>query len=484
MLGDLEPHFRDLYGNLRVADAIDVLVFAIIVYGGFTWFRRARSRFVMLGVVTLVAMYAAARILDLALTLVLFQAGITVALVALVVIFQEEIRRAFEQLGNPGRLRKTRREDESTRWVDDVVASATSMSRSRTGALIVFKGREPLDRHLRGGTELDGRTSRPLLLSIFDSSSPGHDGAVIVDGGWIRSFGVHLPLSTHIAGDEQFGTRHTAALGLSEASDALVLVVSEERGEISLAKDGKLEKIDSASELRARLRSFLLAFAPQRNGSRWRSLTSNLAPKMLSLVVAMVTWVLVVGPQGEHVGRSFRVPVTLLDAPPSYMLDQPRPFDVLVTLSGSERAFRKLDPAALSVTVGAGSIRSGAQLVRVGQESIELPKGLVLQRIDPDTITIVAHETLVRSFPIRAPTEGKLPDGLKLVAVRTEPNEVRLVVRKSDAGTFARVDTETVELGDVAETTSVTRGLSIPPGARLEANAPAKVRVIVEVAPK
>ena len=472
---------RDLWANLRIADVIDVLVVSVIVYAGMSWFRRSRTRFVMLGIVTLVGVYVIARVLDLTLTLVLFQAGITVALVALVVIFQEEIRRAFERLGNPRTLRRQRSEEATQRWVDDLVSAVMTMARSRTGALIVFKGREPLDRHLRGGTVLDGRISEPLLLSIFDSSSLGHDGAVLIEDGWVRSFGRHLPLSTHIAGGEHFGTRHAAALGLSESSDALVLVVSEERGEISLASDGKLTRIDSASELGTRLRDFLGSVAPKVRASPVRTLTRNLAPKMLSLLIAVVTWIVVVGPQGERVGRTYRVPVSLRDAPQSYMLDRPRPSDVLVTLTGSERAFRRLEPEALVAAIEAKSIRPGAQRVRLGQESIDLPRGLVLERIDPDVVTLVAHETMTRAFPVHAATEGQLANGLKLKSVRAEPEKINLVVRKSDLGTFHRVDTEPIVLDGIAESTSLWRGVSIPPGTRLEAGQPSSVRVVVTV---
>lgn len=472
---------HDLWGSLRVADAIDVTIFAVILYGGFAWFRQARTRFAMLGVAALVALYALARSLDLTLTLVLFQASITVALLALVVIFQEEIRHAFERLGNPRALRSIPPSD-ARPWVLDVVACAGKMAHDRTGALIVFKGKDVLDRHIRGGNDLDGRVSQPLLFSIFDSSSPGHDGAVLVDNGWVRRFGVHLPLSTHIAGNENFGTRHTAAIGLTERCDALVVVVSEERGEISVAREGKLNKLSSMSELEKLLLDFLSAVTPKQGSSPWRTWTRNLAPKLLALLIAVVTWVVVVGPQGESVGRSYRVPVTLRQTPSEFMLDQPRPPDVLVTLSATERAFRRLDPASLVITINAADIRPGAQLVRVGQQDLNLPRGITLHRIDPDGISLVAHETMVRDYPIRASTEGKLGDGLKLARIRTEPAEVTLVVRKSAMGTFARVETEPVDLSEVRNTSTLTRGLSIPPGARLETGENPSVRVIVELA--
>ncbi len=483
MLTSLGTFARDLWSNLRPVDALDVIFVATFVYALLTWLRRSRSRFVMLGVVTLVAIYAVARWLDLALTLVLFQAGITVALLALVIIFQEEIRRAFEQLGNPRALRSTRTDKPSTQWVDDVVATSMRLARSKTGALVVFPGRDPLDRHLQGGTELEGKVSLPLLMSIFDTSSPGHDGAVVLDGGWVRRFGAHLPLSTRISGEEPFGTRHTAALGLSERCDALVLVVSEERGEVSLAKDGRLEKVAAASELRTRLTSFLDQVVPAHTSSAALGWVRRLPAKILSVIVAAVVWVLVVGPQGESVGRTHRVPVVLRHAPASFMLDQPRPSDVLVTLAATERGFRRLDPASLAVTVNAADIRPGSQQIRLGQQDIELPRGITLHRIAPDTITIVAHETVTKAFPIRVLTEGKLPPAWKLANLRTEPAQVKLVVRKSDVGTFVRVETEPVDLGAIKGASVLSSELSIPPGTRLDAGEPAAVRVVVEVTP-
>lgn len=476
-----ESYFSNLWHNLRVADAVDVVVFAFFIYVGLAWFRKARSRFVMLGIVTMIALYAAARILDLALTLMFFQAGITVALVAIVVIFQEELRRTFERLGNPKALR-ARRQTGTEPWIDDVVASAATMAKARTGALIVFAGEEPLDRHLQGGTALGGQVSTALILSIFDSSSPGHDGAVVIEHGLIRLFGAHLPLSTDISGGEPFGTRHTAAIGLSERSDALVLVVSEERGEISFARDGRLEKVDGMAAVRTRINEFLRSAAPVRRPLAW--LTSNLAPKILAVAAAIVTWIVVVGPEGESASRSYHVPITLRHAPAALMLEQPRPASVLVTLSGTERAYRALDPASLMVNVDAEKIHSGAQRVELGQADLELPRGLLLHRIDPDFITIVAHETLKKDYPIHTPTTGSLPAGLRLASVTTKPERVELVVRKRDVGTFQRVETAPIELGEIDKTLTLSRSMSVPSGARLEEGVDPTVLVTVEVVRK
>jgi DNA integrity scanning protein DisA with diadenylate cyclase activity len=129
------------------------------------------------------------------------------------------------------------------------------------GALIVIPGRESIERHTEGGIEIDARLSEPLLLSLFDPNSPGHDGAVVIQGSRISAFAVHLPLSTVPAGR---GTRHAAALGLAERCDALCVVVSEERGTISLAREGAIRPIANEAQLAGDLPQLSLRMLPER----------------------------------------------------------------------------------------------------------------------------------------------------------------------------------------------------------------------------
>src|SRR5699024_8867990 len=128
----------------------------------------------------------------------------------------------------------------------DIIAEAASkMADEKTGALIVIRGNDQWDRHIHGGIKLEGEISLPFLLSIFNPESPGHDGAVLLEDHEITRFGVHLPLSTNLNRQLTSGTRHAAALGMSEHCDALVVVVSEERGVISVAQAGHLFEVDT-----------------------------------------------------------------------------------------------------------------------------------------------------------------------------------------------------------------------------------------------
>jgi uncharacterized protein (TIGR00159 family) len=475
----------DLWTNLRATDVIDVVVVTAFVYAAIKWFRRARSRFVLIGIALLALLYGVARALSLALTLALFQAGITVALVAVVVIFQEEIRRAFERIATTRPLPRRRNAPKSLQGLDAFVEAVSTLARSRTGALIVFKGREPLDRHLSGGIVLEGHPSPQLLLSIFDASSPGHDGAVIVEGGFVRAFGAHLPLSTRVPSDARYGTRHTAALGLSECSDALVVVVSEERGTTSIAHDGALRAVESSVTLRKRLETHLRALQSDEEAAWWWSaLSRNLGAKAFAFAIALATWVLMVGQQGTVVARSYTVPVTYRDVPAAIQLEQPNPMDVRVTLAGSDRAFQHLDTDTLAAAVDTKNVRPGAQRIRLDARNLQLPDGLTLHSIDPDFITLVAHPTVVRRLPVRPRTSGQLPAGVWLKSIKVNPETVQFILKKSESGNTKSVSTEWVELDGVKTTKVVDIALTVPQDARLADGEPSAVQVTLEVLPR
>ena len=247
---------QEALAELRWADLADVLIVATVIYAIVSWLRRTQAALVALGIGMLGAIYLAARGFELHLTTWAFQGAFAVSLFVLVVVFQEELRQAFEGLAA---WAVGRRSDPQPRLdTRDVLCTTLfELARDKLGALIVLPGRQLLDRHLQGGIPLDGRLSRELLLSLFDPHSHGHDGAVIVENRRVSQFGVHLPLTRSPEQTGGGGTRHAAALGLAERSDALTIVVSEERGEVSVAWRGRLSKVADPKALRALVEKFL-----------------------------------------------------------------------------------------------------------------------------------------------------------------------------------------------------------------------------------
>ena len=222
-----------LLKEIGFSGLLDIAVVTLVIYTFLIALKRTnRSRLIFAGIVILGLLYLAARKLNLLLTVSLLQGFFAVILVALVVIFQEDLRYFFEQVaarfferGFP--LYKRKRTRPPRQEVEILARTLGDLAREKIGALVVIRGKDPIARHLDGGVEVKGLLSEPLLKSIFDPHSIGHDGAVIIDGQLIERLGCHLPLSKNFEKLPRSGTRHAAALGLSELSDALCLVVSE-----------------------------------------------------------------------------------------------------------------------------------------------------------------------------------------------------------------------------------------------------------------
>ncbi|MFW5775596.1 MAG: diadenylate cyclase, partial [Chitinivibrionales bacterium] len=207
--------FEQLFSSFRFADALDVLVVSIILYFVLLWMRERASRSMMVATIIIGALFLLSRILDMYLTSLLFQVGLLIIVVTLVLAFNMDIRRAFERLASWGDIRRGRlKHQEANEALDTVVEAMQNLAAEKIGALVVFRGRESLEGQVRGGVSLEGVPSTALLYSIFDPSSAGHDGAVVIQDGRIMRFGVHLPLSSNLSRVGSGGTRHAAALGL------------------------------------------------------------------------------------------------------------------------------------------------------------------------------------------------------------------------------------------------------------------------------
>ena len=181
--------------NFRILDLVDIAIISVMISALLIWFKNRATRFVFLGITLLGVIYILARFFQLYLTTVVLQAFFAILLFVLVVIFQEDLRRFFERLALLGRFRKKILTATTFSESAEIIAETTAaLAHKRIGALIVIQGEDPLDRHLTGGSNLDGLLSQPLLESIFDPHSIGHDGAVLAAGNRGMRFGCHLAL--------------------------------------------------------------------------------------------------------------------------------------------------------------------------------------------------------------------------------------------------------------------------------------------------
>ena len=263
------PDLGWLISQLRnPRNVIDILVVALIIYWLLWVAQGTRATQLIRGIVTLLAVvFLVGTTFQLtALNWVLAQTW-PVLLISLPVIFQPEIRRALEQLGQtrswlPQLMPRT--DEISGRTVDELVKAATQLARHRYGALIVLERETGLQDYVERGVPIDGLLTRQLLINLFYPNSPLHDGAAVVREGRIVAASVVLPLSDNTAATSQLGTRHRAALGISEQSDAIAVVISEETGQISIAENGHLLRNLDAERLDTQLRTLLKLDLPER----------------------------------------------------------------------------------------------------------------------------------------------------------------------------------------------------------------------------
>jgi diadenylate cyclase len=382
-----------LLNNFGMIDALDIVFVSVALYVGIVALRSARAGPALGGVGILVAAYLGARQLGMQLTAWLFQGFFAVLVIVLVVIFQSELRRLFERIAVVG-LRRGRADEPHPQTADALVRSAIELARNRAGALIVVCGRDPVERYVEGGVLLGGRVSDALLLSLFEKHSPGHDGAVIIEGDRVARFGAQLPLSNDFAQLRRRGTRHSAALGLAERTDAVCLVVSEERGQISIAREGVLRSLEKPEDVAVELPPLLRLREP-RSGRRelvWRALRERWVEKLVAVGLACFLWIAFVpGAQVDEV--SYDLPIAVDNLPAGYTLEKVDPPQLEVTLSGPRRRFILLDEKRLEVRLDGFLVEVGRRSFDVPDEAVVHPAGLKVTSVTPRRVKLSIRRT-------------------------------------------------------------------------------------------
>lgn len=231
------------------ADLVEILLVAALAYRLLLLLQRTRAMQMIVGVGILAAVYFLARILEFSLIRTILETLFQYGAIAALVVFQPELRAALARLGQ-SRVVRIFVKLEGSQVVEEIVAAAEQLARTGTGAIIAIENEVGLNEYARTGNAVEARVSREMLVTIFTPLTPLHDGAAIIRGNTIRAAGAILPLTQTPLTDKALGTRHRAALGLSEESDAVVVVVSEETGRISVARAGRLEVGVDAPRLR------------------------------------------------------------------------------------------------------------------------------------------------------------------------------------------------------------------------------------------
>lgn len=374
-------------------DAIDVFIVTFCVYLVLIFIKQTRSFFIIGSIILLFAVDLFARTFNLGLTRQLFQPLLTFFVAIFVLVFQPEIRKFFKWFasGRKMKLSKALMPDDN---VQTIVRSVFEMAKKRIGAIIVLPGEYPLDDLVEGGFMLEGKISLPLILSIFDPTSPGHDGAVLVEGSIIKSFGLHLPLAKDFSEYARVGTRHRAGAGITEHTDAIAIVVSEERGEVSVSIAGKLTKINNEGDLANILNDFFKKFeiSEFQNGFWSYFAKKNAGSKIASIFIALNLWFVFIYQSGV-INKEYEVPISFKYVPSGLVVENSVPSSIKVVILGSNTDIESFDSKDLSVLIDAKEAKVGSTKIAISNDNIKLPKYLEVTALSPKVINVNFKES-------------------------------------------------------------------------------------------
>lgn len=269
-----------IYGTIMdLGDVLEILIIALLVYYVLVWMKATRAWTLLKGLIVIAVFLLLASVFKMTTILWIAQNVLGFAVTALVVILQPELRKALEELGKKNIIGsvisfdsgKKEEDTYSEKTINEIVKACVEMGKVRTGALIVIEKQVSLSDYERTGIDVDGLVTNQLLINIFEHNTPLHDGAVIVRGNRITSATCYLPLSDNLALSKDLGTRHRAGVGISEVTDSVTVIVSEETGKISVAYEGNLKRNLDGDALRSYLKKTLLKAVEENKPKRkWK----------------------------------------------------------------------------------------------------------------------------------------------------------------------------------------------------------------------
>ncbi len=264
-LAEYAKNFSSYRTTMDFGDVAEILIIAVLLYYTLVWMKTTRAWILLKGLIVILAFLLLAYFFRMTTILWMAQNVLGFAVTALIVVLQPELRKALEELGKKNIISSVLpfdnshrvNEEFSEKTINEITKACVEMGKVRTGALIVIEQKVSLRDYERTGIDVDGIVTSQLLINIFEHNTPLHDGAVIIQGNRVVSATCYLPLSDNLGLSKELGTRHRAGVGISEITDSLTIIVSEETGKISVAYEGKLERNLDADSLRDRMHKIL-----------------------------------------------------------------------------------------------------------------------------------------------------------------------------------------------------------------------------------
>lgn len=385
--------------NLRLQDAVDILLLTIMVYYLYRWFRGTKAFKALVGLLALGIVYTVADFWGLFLTTWVFQLLWQVLVILLIILFQSEIRQVLERV-NPFKRMGLRKSSAQADWIGSFSDVIFDLARKKIGALVIIERTERVEELVTGGQPLEADPSPSIVASIFQKDSPLHDGAVHIKEGRIAQVACYLPLSSSEGLPQAWGTRHRAALGLSERCDAWIILVSEERGEVVLAREKRLEPVSTQQRLSQLMLEAIEPLKPP-PGKWWQQLRFRLLnhwpTKLLSLTLVCIVWLLLAGQQNFQVNLA--VPVELKNLPTTQQVVEPVNPQVTITVRGLRKDASTLRKENVHVYLDLSRAQGGTRIFRITRDQIILNNDrLSIVAIRPTELKFEFKEIPLRLF--------------------------------------------------------------------------------------
>jgi diadenylate cyclase len=433
--------------SIRWQDVVDILLNSYILYRMYVLFNGTAVWRVLVGITLLLLAKSVAEFLGLIITSWAIQGITAAAALIIIVVFRNEIRsvlqvrnlRAFFW-GSPQR--------EMRGTIETVADAAFELARNKTGAIIVLQSKDDLSDFIRHGISWQGLVSREMLLSIFWDDNPVHDGAAIIAGDRVATVGGVLPLSSRSDLPSFFGTRHRAAAGLAEQTDALVVVVSEERGEVSVAQGDQIERVAGWERLVELIEDHLMGLDEHRQPRRRGRQEFRLAA-LASFAVVAIVWFSFTRSGDTLMGID--VPLEFTNRNQAIDIIDASASTVHLQLSGSGTLLKSVQPEQVRVQIDLGDATVGRNRLSVAPGQVSLPPGVYLNKVVPAAIEVTLDALEEKSVPVQVDWVGKLPENVIMVSDDIVPAKIDVICGKHAQENFSTVYTEKVPLDAITQ---------------------------------
>ncbi len=460
--------------TIRWQDVVDILINSYILFRIYVLFQGTNAFRVLVGITSLWILQEVAASLGLILTSWVIRGITAAAAIIIIVVFRNEIRSALQARNLKTFLWGSPNQEQATP-VEIIADSVYQMGRKRVGALIVIPGREDFSEIVHGGISWDGTLSQEMLLSIFWPKNPVHDGAIIIQNNRITEVGVLLPLSQRMDLPTFYGTRHRAAAGLAERTDALVIAVSEERGRVTVAKGHTIKAVAQAEELVQILGEHLNLFDQTAQHKKRERLRLTVAA-VISLIIVTGIWFGFTRSRDTFI--ALNVPIEYVNRPANLEILNTSIDEVRLQLYGSSALIRSLRPGQVQVRIDLSKASEGRNSIPITQENIVLPPGVFLNKVEPPTVDVMLDVPITKELPVQVDWVGHLPDNLLLKEVKVVPPAIQVVGGSKILDKVETIYTSPVRLDNLTKSGSIAASLILTPASlKLASNSPEKVTI-------